>query len=111
MEQLEGFFFNGYEKKIICLSNHYMVWNKYLNNNIKNLTSLYCQMSLKSKNLITCLYKKTHKCYIIVYLYLDDMLILDSGDHMIKFTKKTLTNKFDVTNLDIANVILKIQIY
>jgi hypothetical protein len=25
MEQLEGFFFNGYEKKIICLSNHYMV--------------------------------------------------------------------------------------
>jgi len=25
MEQLEGFVFNGYEKKIICLSNHYMV--------------------------------------------------------------------------------------
>ena len=59
-----------------------------------------------------CLYEKnTYKCHIIVYLYVDDMLILGNSDHMIKFTKKTLTNKFNVTDLGVANVILKIQIY
>jgi len=43
MEQPEGFVFNGYEKKkFICLSNHYMVWNKHLNNDIRNLISLCC---------------------------------------------------------------------
>jgi hypothetical protein len=48
MEQPKGFVFNGYEKKkFICLSNHYMVWNKHLNNDKRNLTSLCCQISLK----------------------------------------------------------------
>jgi hypothetical protein len=53
MEQPEGFVFNGYEKKkFICLSNHYMVWNKHLNNDIKKFTRLCCQMSSKSTKLI-----------------------------------------------------------
>jgi len=30
---------------------------------------------------------------------MDDMLILNNNDHMIKFTKKILTNKFDIKKL------------
>jgi len=48
--------------------------------------------------------------YIIVYLYVDDILILCNNDYMIKFTKKMLTNKLDTKILGDANVILKIKI-
>ena len=38
------------------------------------------------------------------------MLILDSNVHMIKSTKKILTNKFDMKNLDVTDIILGIKI-
>jgi len=48
--------------------------------------------------------------YIIVYLYVDNILILCNNDYMIKSTKKMLTNKLDTKILGDANVILKIKI-
>ena len=39
---------------------------------------------------------------LLYSFYVDDMLILVNGDHMIKFTKKTLTNKFDMKDLGVA---------
>jgi hypothetical protein len=50
--------------------------------------------------------KNTDKIYVIICLYVDDMLILDNNDHIIKSTKKILTNKFDMKNLGVADVIL-----
>jgi hypothetical protein len=38
------------------------------------------------------------------------MLILDSNVHMIKSTKKILTNKFDIKDLDVTDIILGIKI-
>jgi len=38
------------------------------------------------------------------------MLILDSNVHMIKSTKKILTNKFDMKDLDVIDIILGIKI-
>ena len=38
------------------------------------------------------------------------MLILNSNDHMIKSTKKILTNKFDMKDLGVVDVITKIKI-
>ena len=38
------------------------------------------------------------------------MLILNSNVHMIKSTKKILTNKFDMKNLDVTDIILGIKI-
>jgi len=58
-----------------------------------------------------CVYvKNTYKGYVIVCLYIDDMLILGNNDHIIKSTKKILTNKFDMKNLGVADIILGIQI-
>jgi hypothetical protein len=37
--------------------------------------------------------KNTDKYYVIICFYMNDMLILDSNDHMIKFTKKLLIDK------------------
>jgi len=34
--------------------------------------------------------KNIDKCYIIICLYIDDMLILVNNYHMIKFTKKNM---------------------
>jgi hypothetical protein len=52
-----------------------------------------------------CIYvKNTNKIYVI------DMLTLGSNDHIIKSTKKILTNKFDMKNLDVADIILGISI-
>jgi len=52
-----------------------------------------------------CIYmKNTNKVYAI------DMLTLGSNDHIIKSTKKILTNKFDMKNLDVADIILGISI-
>ena len=37
---------------------------------------------------------------------MDDMLILSNNYHMIKSTKKVLTNKFDIKDLGVVDVIL-----
>ena len=42
---------------------------------------------------------------------MDDMLILGSNGHMIKSTKKILTNMFDIKDFGVANVILEIKTY
>jgi hypothetical protein len=100
------------KKKIfVSLPNHYMVWNSLLNNDMKNLTKLCCQMSLKINEVDKYIYmNNTNKGYVIVYFYMDDMLTLDRNDHMIKYTKKMWTNKFDMKNLGVANVTLGIKI-
>jgi hypothetical protein len=54
--------------------------------------------------------KNTNKGYVIICIYIDDMLILDSNVHMIKSTKKILTNKFDMKNLDVTDIIPGIKI-
>ena len=55
--------------------------------------------------------KNTDKSYVIVCLYIDDILILGSNDYMIKSTKKILTNMFDMKDLGIIDVILRINVY
>ena len=50
------------------------------------------------------LYKIKHKDHIIVYLYMDDMLILDRIECTIKSIKKMLLTKFDTEDLGVANI-------
>jgi hypothetical protein len=45
---LRGLLLMDIKGKSLRLSNHYMIWNKFSNNDMKNLTKLCCQMSLKS---------------------------------------------------------------
>ena len=58
-----------------------------------------------------CVYiKDTVNGYVIVYLYVDDMLIIGSNNDIIKATKRILTSEFDMKELGVANVILGMKI-
>nr|GEV36290.1 retrovirus-related Pol polyprotein from transposon TNT 1-94 [Tanacetum cinerariifolium] len=58
-----------------------------------------------------CVYvKDTSNGYVILCLYIDDMLIVGSNDKMIKSTKDMLKLKFDMKDMGLADVILGIKI-
>ena len=48
--------------------------------------------------------------YVIVCLYVDDMLLVGSDDNMIASTKNMLNSRFDMEDMGLANVILGIKI-
>ena len=54
--------------------------------------------------------KDTNDGYVILCLYVDDMLIMGSNDKMINSTKKTLNSKFDMKDIGLADIILGIKI-
>ncbi|GJR09445.1 retrovirus-related pol polyprotein from transposon TNT 1-94 [Tanacetum coccineum] len=54
--------------------------------------------------------KDTSSGNVILYLYVDDMLIIGSNDKMIKSTKDMLKSKFDMKDIGLADVILGIKI-
>jgi hypothetical protein len=53
--------------------------------------------------------KNKDKSYAIIYLNVENMLILGSNDYMMKSTKKILTNKFFIKDLNVADVILELK--
>ncbi|GJR67773.1 retrotransposon protein, putative, ty1-copia subclass [Tanacetum coccineum] len=58
-----------------------------------------------------CVYvKDTSIGYVILCLYVDDMIIIGSNDKMIKYTKDMLKSKFDMKDIGLADVILGIKI-
>ncbi|GKD31219.1 zinc finger, CCHC-type containing protein [Tanacetum coccineum] len=58
-----------------------------------------------------CVYvKDTSSGYVILCLYVDDMLIIGSNDKMIKYTKDMLKSKFDMKDMGLADVIIGIKI-
>ena len=57
-----------------------------------------------------CVYvKDVEDGYVIVCLYVDDMLIIGSNDEMITSTKNMLNSRFDMKDMGLANVILGIK--
>ena len=54
--------------------------------------------------------KNVEHGYVIVCLYIDDMLIVGSDGKMIASTKNMLNSKFDMKDLGLVNVILGIKI-
>ena len=58
-----------------------------------------------------CVYvKDTENGYVIVCLYVDDMLIVGSDDKMIKSTKDMLKSRFDMKDMGPADVMLGMKI-
>ena len=58
-----------------------------------------------------CLYfKDTENGYVILCLYVDDMLIIGSDNKMVKFTKAMLSTRFDMKYVGLADVILRVKI-
>ena len=58
-----------------------------------------------------CVYtKNTQSEYVIVCLYVDDMLIIGNNNDVIKATKKMLTSYFDMKDMGVTDVIFVIKI-
>ena len=58
-----------------------------------------------------CMYVNyTEHGYVIVCLYVNDMLSVDSDDKMIISTKNMLNSRFDMKNMGPTNVILGIKL-
>ena len=58
-----------------------------------------------------CIYiKDTENGYVILYVYMNDMLIVGSNDKMVKSTKDMLNSRFDTKGIGLADVILGIKI-
>ena len=58
-----------------------------------------------------CVYiKDTENGYVILCLYIDDILIVGNDDKMIKSTKNMLNSRFDMKDMRLADMILGIKI-
>ena len=59
-----------------------------------------------------CVYveKKTENRYVILYLYVDGILIVGNDDRMVKSIKDMLNSRFDMKDMGLADVILRIKI-
>ena len=58
-----------------------------------------------------CVYVKDTKLgYVIVCLYVDDMIIVGNDDKMMASTKNILNSRFDIKDMGLADVILGIKI-
>ena len=58
-----------------------------------------------------CVYvKNIERGFVIICLYVDDILIIGSKNEIIKTTKDMFNNKFDMKDLGVADVILGIKI-
>ena len=58
-----------------------------------------------------CVYgKDTKHGYVLICLYVDDILIINSDDKMITSTKNMLNSRFDIKDLGLVDVILRMKI-
>lgn len=67
---------------------------------------------LKINEYDKCVYiKSTSNVYVILCLYVDDMLIMGNNCDIITTTKKMLIKHFDMKNMGIGDVMLGIKIH
>ena len=111
MEQPEEFDVLGQEKKVCRLVKSLyglkqapMQWHE-------KFDSVMMTNGFKINECDKCVYvKNTERGFVIICLYVDDILIMGSNNEVIKTTKEMFNNKFDMKDLGVANVILGIKI-
>ena len=54
--------------------------------------------------------KDTEHGYVIICMYVDDMLIVNNDDKMILSTKNMLNSRFDMKDMGLADIILGMKI-
>jgi len=110
MEQPEGYVINGQEKKIYNLIKSLYGLKQTPKQWNEKFDKIMLSKEFKTNEVDKYIYvKNTDKSCVIVFLYVVDMLIFGTNDHMIKSTKKILTNKLDMKELGVVVVILGIK--
>ena len=111
MEQPERFIVPSQEKKVCRLVKSLyglkqapMQWHE-------NFDSVMMTNGFKISECDKCVYvKNTERGFVILCLYVDDILIMGSNNEIIKTTKEMFNNKFYMKDLGVADVIIGIKI-
>ncbi|GJR87328.1 retrovirus-related pol polyprotein from transposon TNT 1-94 [Tanacetum coccineum] len=111
MNQPEGFIALGQESKVFRLVKSLYSLNQSPKQWHQKFDHTMLHSGFKINECDKCVYvKDTSSGYVILCLYVDDMLIIGSNDKMIKSTKDILKSKFDMKDIGLADVILGIKI-
>uniref|UniRef100_A0A2N9GZ77 Integrase catalytic domain-containing protein n=1 Tax=Fagus sylvatica TaxID=28930 RepID=A0A2N9GZ77_FAGSY len=111
MEQPEGFIVPGKEKKMCRLVKSLYGLKQAPKQWHEKFDNAMMSNGFRINECDKCVYvKNTTSGYVIVCLYVDDMLIMGSNNDIIKATKRMLNSKFDMKDLGVADVILGIKI-
>ena len=111
IEQPEGFSAPGQEKKVCRLVKSLYGLKQAPKQWHEKFDRAMVANGFRINECDKCVYvKNTENGYIILCLYVDDMLIVGSDDDIIKSTKKMLNSSFDMKDMGLADVILGIKI-
>ncbi|KAK4395846.1 Retrovirus-related Pol polyprotein from transposon TNT 1-94 [Sesamum angolense] len=111
MKQPEGFVVPGQEKKVCRLVKSLYVLKQAPKQWHEKFDRTMLSNGFKINECDKCVYvKSTQHSFIIVCLYVDDMLIMGSNRDIILTTKKMLTKHFDMKDMGLVDVILGIKI-
>jgi len=111
MEQPEGFIAPGKEEKVCKLVKSLYGLKQAPKQWHEKFDNVMLSNGFKINECDKCVYvKNTKNEYVIICLYVDDMLIIGSNIEVIKATKRMLTNRFDMKDMGVADVILGIKI-
>ncbi|GJY22152.1 retrotransposon protein, putative, ty1-copia subclass [Tanacetum coccineum] len=111
MNQPEGFIAPGQESKVCRLVKSLYGLKQAPKQWHQKFDHTMLESGFKINECDKCVYvKDTSSGYVILCLYVDDMLIIGSNDKMIKSTKDMLKSKFDMKDMGLADVILGIKI-
>ena len=111
MEQLEGFVAPEQEKKVCKLVKSLYGLKQAPKQCHQKFDSVVLVNGFKINECDKCIYvKNTVNGYVVLCLYVDDMLIVGSDDEMIKSTKAMLSTRFDMKDMGLADVILGVKI-
>ena len=111
MKQPEGFIVPGQEKKVCRLVKSLYGLKQALMQWHEKFDSVMMTNGFKINECDKCVYvKNTEHRFVIICLYVDDILIMGSNNEVIKTTKEMFNNNFDMKDLGVADVILGIKI-
>ena len=111
MEQPEGFVVPGQEKKVCKLVKSLYGLKQAPKQWHEKFDNVMMSNGFKINECDKCVYvKNLENDYVIVCLYVDDMLIIGSNFKMINSTKKMLSKRFDMKDMGVADVILGMKI-
>ncbi|XP_072976984.1 uncharacterized protein [Typha angustifolia] len=111
MEQPEGFVAPGQERKVCKLVKSLYGLKQAPKQWHEKFDLVMMSNGFHINECDKCVYVKcTSDNYVIICLYVDDMIITSSNINVIKATKNMLANKFDIKDMRVADVILGIKI-
>ena len=107
MKQIEGFSAPGQERKVCKLVKSLYELKQAPKQCYEKFDNVMMSQEFKINEYGKCVYVKDieHE-YVIVCLYIDDMLIVDKDHKMIISTKNMLNSRFDMKDMGLADVIL-----